>query len=88
MNQEKQLLKQSKIRDLLIQAELALKEDRYEEALVIINDITFNEMKDLSMEELSAIGRLLICLKEIAEGKRNNIVNQLKTVQASKGYIG
>jgi len=69
MNQEKQSLKQSKIRDLLIQAELALKEDRYEEALVIINDITFNEMKDLSMEELSAIGRLLICLKEIAEGK-------------------
>ncbi|HHW21214.1 hypothetical protein [Thermodesulfovibrio thiophilus] len=88
MNQEKQLLKQSKIRDLLIQAELVLKEDRYEEALVIINDITFNEMKDLSMEELSAIGRLLICLKEIAEGKRNNIVDQLKTVQASKGYIG
>lgn len=87
MNQKEQLQKQSKIRSLLCKAQLALNEDRYDDALTILNEITLDEMKELGQEELLAIGRLLSYLKDMAEQKKEAILNQLKTVQARRGYL-
>lgn len=86
MNSEKQM-PQSKIRRLLIQAEIALKENRYEEALSMLSGISLDEMATLSVEELQAVGRLLNYLKELAEQKKDSLTEQLKTIQASKEYL-
>ncbi|GLI53105.1 hypothetical protein TISLANDTSLP1_07980 [Thermodesulfovibrio yellowstonii] len=79
---------QSKIRSLLIQAELALKENRFEEALAMLSGISVEEMSTLNLEELQAIGALLNYLRELAEEKKNNLAEQLKVIQVGKNYLG
>lgn len=88
MNLKEELSEQSKIRELIIQAELALKENHFEQALTILKRINLDEMKKLSQEELQAIGNLLTCLRDIAEEKKSSIVAQLNTINASKKYLG
>jgi len=87
MNKREPLSEQSKIRGLLIQAEIALNENRYEEAISILSGISPDEMATLSEEELQAIGRLLNYLKDLAEQKKDYLVEQLKIIQASKDYL-
>jgi len=87
MNKREPLSEQSKIRGLLIQAEIALQENRYEEAISMLSGISPDEMSTLSAEELQAIGRLLNYLKELAEQKKDYLIKQLKTIQASKDYL-
>jgi len=87
MNKREPLSEQSKIRGLLIQAEIALNENRYEEAISILSGISPDEMATLSEEELQAIGRLLNYLKDLAEQKKDYLIKQLKTIQASKDYL-
>jgi len=87
MNKREPLSEQSKIRGLLIQAEIALNENRYEEAVSILSGISPDEMATLSEEELQAIGRLLNYLKDLAEQKKDYLIKQLKTIQASKDYL-
>jgi outer membrane PBP1 activator LpoA protein len=87
MNKREPLSEQSKIRGLLIQAEIALNENRYEEAVSILSGISPDEMATLSEEELQAIGRLLNYLKDLAEQKKDYLVEQLKIIQASKDYL-
>ncbi len=88
MQSENPLQQQSEIRSILIQAEFALKENRYEEAVAMLSNINMEEMARLSMDELQAIGKLLNYLKEIAQQKKDELIEQLKTVQACKKYIG
>ncbi|MDI6865176.1 hypothetical protein [Thermodesulfovibrio yellowstonii] len=88
MNQREPLQEQSKIRSLLIQAELALKENRFEEALAMLSGISVEEMSTLNLEELQAIGALLNYLRELAEEKKNNLAEQLKVIQVGKNYLG
>jgi outer membrane PBP1 activator LpoA protein len=87
MNKREPLSEQSKIRRLLILAEIALNENRYEEAVSILSGISPDEMATLSAEELQAIGRLLNYLKDLAEKKKDYLVEQLKIIQASKDYL-
>jgi len=87
MNQREPLQEQSKIRSLLIQAELALKENRFEEALAMLSGISVEEMSTLNLEELQAIGALLNYLRELAEEKKNNLAEQLKVIQVGKNYL-
>jgi len=87
MNKREPLSEQSKIRGLLIQAEIALQENRYEEAISMLSGISPDEMSTLSAEELQAIGRFLNYLKELAEQKKDYLIKQLKTIQASKDYL-
>lgn len=88
MNPKEPLQEQSKVRSLLIQAELALKENRFEEALAMLSGISVQEMSTLNLEELQAIGSLLNYLKELAEEKKNNLAEQLKVIQVGKNYLG
>ncbi|MGB9710625.1 MAG: hypothetical protein ACPLZA_03900 [Thermodesulfovibrio sp.] len=88
MNPEEQLLEPSKIRSLLIKAQIALKENRYEEALSIIQEINAEDMAGLSSEELQAVGRVLAYLKELSEEKKQFLVEELKKIQAAKQYLG
>jgi|YNPBryantNP2012_1023418.scaffolds.fasta_scaffold03723_5 hypothetical protein len=87
MNKREPLSEQSKIRRLLILAEIALNENRYEEAVSILSGISPDEMATLSAEELQAIGRLLNYLKDLAEQKKDYLIEQLKIIQASKDYL-
>lgn len=87
MNPKEPLQEQSKVRSLLIQAELALKENRFEEALAMLSGISVQEMSTLNLEELQAIGSLLNYLKELAEEKKNNLAEQLKVIQVGKNYL-
>lgn len=87
MNKKEHLPEQSKIRSLLIQIELALKENRLEEALAILQEIKLDEMTRLSLKELQAVGNLINYIKILAEDKRSEIINQLKTIQASRKYL-
>jgi len=87
MNKREPLSEQSKIRRLLILAEIALNENRYEEAVSILSGISPDEMATLSEEELQAIGRLLNYLKNLAEKKKDYLIEQLKIIQASKDYL-
>ena len=87
MNKREPLSEQSKIRRLLILAEIALNENRYEEAVSILSGISPDEMATLSAEELQAIGRLLNYLKDLAEQKKDYLIEQLKIMQASKDYL-
>ncbi|MEN2994260.1 MAG: hypothetical protein ABDH19_02790 [Thermodesulfovibrio sp.] len=87
MNKKEPLQEQSKIRNFLIQAELALSEDRFDEALAILLEIDIKEMDNLNLEELQAIGSLLNYLKGLAEEKKSNLTEQLKIIQATKKYL-
>lgn len=84
---KKEFQKQSKIRSSLCKAQITLNEDRYDEALAILSRVTLDEINEVSEEELYAIGKLLICLKDIAQQKKEAIVAELKTVYASKRYL-
>ncbi|MCS7214661.1 MAG: hypothetical protein RMI30_02370 [Thermodesulfovibrio sp.] len=88
MNPKEPLQEQSKIRTLLIRAELALKEDRFDEALAVLSGINIEEMATLQFDELQAIGALLNYLRDLAEEKKNSIVEKLQIVQISKNYLG
>ncbi|GAQ95255.1 hypothetical protein TAGGR_2144 [Thermodesulfovibrio aggregans] len=87
MSQQKPLLDQSKIRVILNKAQFALKEDRYDEALQALSEIEIEDMRKLHYEELHAIGKLIIYLKELAEEKKLGIVEKLRMIQASKEYL-
>lgn len=87
MNQKEPVSVQSKIRELLIKAQIALQEERYEEALSAVMGINTEEMANLSFEELLAVGNLLNHLKEISEEKKRNLVDELKKIQAGKEYL-
>lgn len=87
MNQKEPMSAQSKIRELLIKAQIALQEERYEEALSAVMGINTEEMANLSSEELLAVGNLLNHLKEISEEKKRNLVDELKKIQAGKEYL-
>lgn len=87
MNSKEPLLEQSKIRELLIKAQIALQENCYEKALSIVMQINTEEMATLSYEELQAVGNLLTHLKELSEEKKRNLVDELKKIQAGKEYI-
>ncbi|MCX7987985.1 MAG: hypothetical protein N2647_00890 [Thermodesulfovibrio sp.] len=87
MNTKEHSQEQSKTRSLLVQAELALKEDRFEEAIAMLSGIKVEEFATLTMEELHAIGNLINYIKSLAEKKKEALVNQLKVIQASKEYL-
>lgn len=87
MNTKEHSQEQSKTRSLLVQAELALKEDRFEEAIAMLSGIKEEEFATLTMEELHAIVNLINYIKSLAEKKREALVNQLKVIQASKEYL-
>lgn len=78
---------QSKVRSLLIQAEIALKEDRFEEALAILSGIKTEDFATLQQEELYAIGNLVTYIKGLAEEKKSSLLNRMKVIQASKEYF-
>lgn len=87
MNQREPLQEQSKIRSILIQAEIALKENRFEEALALITGINVEEIRGLNIEEMQAIGSLLGYLRDLADEKKLNLAEELKVVQAGKNYL-
>lgn len=87
MNQRKPLQEHSKIRGLLIKIELALKENKYEDALAMLSSISINELATLSIEELQAVGNLLSYIKNLAEEKKSDLVYQMKVIQTSKEYL-
>lgn len=87
MNPKKPLQEQSKIRGLLIQIEIALKENKFEEALAMLGSINVNEMATLNIEELQAIGNLLNYIKNLAEEKKSDLIQQMKVIQTSKEYL-
>lgn len=87
MNQKEPLQERSKVRSLLIQAEIALKENRFEEALAVISSISTDEIKELGIEEMQAIGSLLGYLRDLAEEKKLNLAEQLRIIQAGKNYL-
>ncbi|MEJ5227554.1 hypothetical protein [Thermodesulfovibrio sp.] len=87
MNQKEPLQERSKVRSLLIQAEIALKENRFEEALAVISSISTDEIKELGIEEMQAIGSLLGYLRDLAEEKKLNLAEQLRIIQAGKNYV-
>ncbi|MCS7163649.1 MAG: hypothetical protein NZ845_01435 [Thermodesulfovibrio sp.] len=68
-------------------AELALSENRFEEALAMLSEIDVKEMANLNLEELQAIGSLLNYLRVLAEEKKSHVTEQLKIIQASKKYL-
>ncbi len=87
MNKKEPMQERSKVRSLLIQAELALKEDRFEEAIAMLSGIKTEEFATLTLEELHAIGNLINYIKSLAEEKKASLVNQMKIIQASKEYL-
>jgi hypothetical protein len=87
MNKKEFSQEQSNIRNILIQAELALKENRFDEALATLSRIEMNELANLPIEELYAIGNLINYIKNLAEEKKDDLVSQMKIIQASKGYL-
>lgn len=87
MNPKKPLQEQSKVRGLLIQIELALKEDKFEEALAMLFSIDVEEMATLKLEEIQAVGNLLTYIKTLAEEKKSNLLQQMKVIQTGKEYL-
>lgn len=87
MNKKEPMQERSKVRSLLIQAELALKEDRFEEAIAMLSGIKTEEFATLTLEELHAIGNLINYIKSLAEEKKASLVDQMKVIQASKEYL-
>lgn len=87
MNKKEFSQEQSNIRNILIQAELALKENRFDEALATLSRIEMNELANLPIEELYAIGSLINYIKNLAEEKKDDLVSQMKIIQASKEYL-
>jgi len=87
MSKKEPLQEQSKIRSILIHAELALKENRFDEALAILSGIEMDELSTLPAEELYAIGNLINYIKNLAEEKKDDLVSQIKIIQASKEYL-
>lgn len=87
MNKKEPMQERSKVRSLLIQAELALKEDRFEEAIAMLSGIKTEEFATLTLEELHTIGNLINYIKSLAEEKKASLVNQMKVIQASKEYL-
>lgn len=88
MKEKKFVQQPSKVRQLLIEAQIALQDNCFEKALSIIKEINSEEMKTLSFEELQAIDRILAHLKLLSEEKKRNLLDELKKIQASKEYIG
>ncbi len=87
MSKKEPLQVQSKVRSLLIQIEIALKEERFEEALALLSGINPEEFNSLSIEELQAVGNLINYIKAIAEEKKAYLADKIKTIQASKEYL-
>lgn len=87
MNKKEPLQEQSKIRSILIQAELVLKENKFDEALAMLSRIEMNELATLPIDELYAIGNLINYIKNLAEEKKDDLVSQMKIIQASKKYL-
>jgi len=46
-----------------------------------------NELANLPIEELYAIGNLINYIKNLAEEKKDDLVSQMKIIQASKEYL-
>ncbi len=87
MNKKEPLQEQSKVRSLLIQIEIALKEDRFEEALALLSGIKPEEFNSLSMEELQAVGNLINYIQALAEEKKAHLSEKIKIVQTGKEYL-
>lgn len=87
MNKKEHSQEQSKIRNLLVLAELALKDNRFDEAIAMLSGIKTEEFATLTLEELHAIGNLINYIKNLADEKKEFLSNQLKVVQASKEYL-
>lgn len=87
MNPKKPLQEQSKVRGLLIQIEIALKENRFDEALAMLGSLNVEEMTTLEIEELQAVGNLLNYIKTLAEEKKSDLLQQMKIIQTSKEYL-
>ncbi len=87
MNKKEHLQAQSKTRAFLIRAEIALKDNRIEDALMMLNEIKLDELSMLSLEELHALGNLINYIKILAEEKKSELVAQLKAIQASREYL-
>ncbi len=87
MNKKEHSQEQSKIRNLLVLTELALKEDRFDEAIAMLSWIKTEEFATLTLEELHAIGNLINYIKSLAEEKKASLVNQMRVIQASKEYV-
>ncbi len=87
MNKKELLQEQSKVRSLLIQIEIALKEDRFEEALALLSGIKPEEFNSLSMEELQAVGNLINYIQALAEEKKAHLSEKIKIVQTGKEYL-
>ncbi|MCS7203071.1 MAG: hypothetical protein NZ809_01280 [Thermodesulfovibrio sp.] len=86
MSQKKQS-QLSDLKHLLIQIQIALKESRLEDALKMLNQIDLRVMASLSIEELQILGKLIHYIKEIAEEKRANLLNELNKIIAAKRYL-
>ncbi len=87
MNKKEPLQEQSKVRSLLIQIEIALKEDRFEEALALLSGIKPEEFNSLSKEELQAVGNLINYIQALAEEKKAHLSEKIKIVQTGKEYL-
>ncbi|WP_460179905.1 hypothetical protein [Thermodesulfovibrio sp. TK110] len=77
----------SKIRELLIKAQISLRENSFEKALSIIQEINLEEIKTLSFEELQAVSKILAYLKTVSEEKKRDLTEELKKIQAARQYI-
>ena len=87
MKKEESLQEPSNIRSLLIKAQIALNENRFEEALDLILNIKTEELATLILKELQAIANLVNYIQTTAEEKKSFLLNQLKVIQASKEYL-
>lgn len=87
MNKREPLLEPSKFRRLLIQIEIALKENRFDEALNMLGSLDVEEMGNLTPEELHAVGNLLNYIKSLAEEKKSDLIEQMKIIQTSREYL-
>lgn len=87
MKKEESLQEPSNIRSLLIKAQIALNENRFEEALDLISNIKTEELATLTLKELQAIANLVNYIQTTAEEKKSFLLNQLKVIQASKEYL-
>jgi outer membrane PBP1 activator LpoA protein len=87
VKKEESLQEPSNIRSLLIKAQIALNENRFEEALDLISNIKTEELATLTLKELQAIANLVNYIQTTAEEKKSFLLNQLKVIQASKEYL-
>lgn len=75
------------LRKLLIHIQIALNENRFEDALKLLTQIEIDNFSSISVQELHILGRLIDHIKEIAEQKRSSLVEEIKRISVAKSYL-